>query len=102
MESEINDRKMCAVIQSRILLPNRFVASYTPLAMANRNDSSELVMRCLSLKSLAAIKFYDDGHLLISLALTLSVGSDMSIALHVATQARRPLVFTAAGLRSTK
>ena len=60
MESEINDGKMCAVIQSRILLPNRFVASYTPLAMANRNDSSELVMRCLSLKSMGAIKFDDD------------------------------------------
>jgi len=28
---------------------------------ANRKDSSELVMRCLSLKTMGAIKSYDDG-----------------------------------------
>jgi hypothetical protein len=40
------------------------------------------------------------GHLLISLALTLSVGFSMSITLYAATQARRLLAFTAAGLPS--
>jgi len=40
------------------------------------------------------------GHLLISLALTLSVGFSMSITLHAATQARRLLALTAAGLPS--
>ena len=40
------------------------------------------------------------GNSLISLALTLSVGFSMSIALHAATQARRLLALTAAGLLS--
>jgi hypothetical protein len=42
------------------------------------------------------------GNLLISLALTLSVGFSMSIALHPATHAWRLLAFTAAGLLSPK
>ncbi len=41
------------------------------------------------------------GHLLISPKLTLSVGSSISITLHAATQARRLLAFTAAGLPSS-
>ena len=41
------------------------------------------------------------GHLLISPKLTLSVGSSISIALHAATQARRLLALTAAGLLSS-
>jgi hypothetical protein len=41
------------------------------------------------------------GHSLISPKLTLSVGSSISITLHAATQARRPLALTAAGLLST-
>jgi hypothetical protein len=42
------------------------------------------------------------GNLLASLRLTLSVGFNMSIALHAATRARRLLAFTAAGLLSPK
>src|SRR5437870_3665070 len=42
------------------------------------------------------------GNLLISLALTLSVGFNMSITLQAATQARRLPAFTAAGLPSHK
>jgi len=42
------------------------------------------------------------GHLLISLALTLSVGFSMSITLHAATQAWRFLALTAAGFLSQR
>src|SRR3970040_1908974 len=42
------------------------------------------------------------GHSLISPKLTLSVGSSTSITLHAATQARRPLALTAAGLLSLR
>jgi len=40
------------------------------------------------------------GNLLISLVLTLSIGFNISITLHTATQARRLLAVTAAGLPS--
>ena len=52
----------------------------------------------LALRSLAL----QPGNSLISLALTLSVGFSVSIALHAATQARRLLALTAAGLPSPK
>src|SRR3990170_3926892 len=42
------------------------------------------------------------GHSLISPKLTLSVGSSISITLHAATQARRLLALTAAGLLSLR
>jgi hypothetical protein len=42
------------------------------------------------------------GNLLISLPLTLSVGFNIPIALHVTTQARRLLAVTAAGLLSSE
>jgi len=42
------------------------------------------------------------GHSLISPKLTLSVGFSISITLHAATQARRLLALTAAGLPSPK
>jgi len=42
------------------------------------------------------------GNSLISPKLTLSVGSSISITLHAATQARRLLAFTAAGLPSPR
>lgn len=48
----------------------------------------------LALRSLAL----QPRHLLINLALTLSVGFSISIALHAATQARRLLALTTAGL----
>jgi hypothetical protein len=55
--------------------------------------------RCLALTRLAQrLLTLQPGHSLISPQLTLSVGSSISITLHAATQARRLLAFTAAGL----
>jgi hypothetical protein len=61
-------------------------------------DHRFLALTRLAQRSLAL----QPGNSLISLALTLSVGFNMSITLHAATQARRLLALTAAGLLSNK
>src|SRR5882724_8578007 len=61
-----------------------------------RLDHRTLILTRLAQRSLTL----QPGNSLISPKLTLSVGFSISIALHAATQARRLLAFTAAGLLS--
>jgi len=62
------------------------------------STTGNLALTRLAQRSLAL----QPGNSLISLALTLSVGFNMSITLHAATQARRLLALTAAGLLSAQ
>jgi hypothetical protein len=64
--------------------------------VVDRLDHRTLVFTRLAQRSLTL----QPGNLLISPGLTLSVGFNTSITLHAATQARRLLAFTAAGLLS--
>ena len=61
-----------------------------------RLDHRTLILTRLAQRSLTL----QPGNSLISPKLTLSVGFSISITLHAATQARRLLAFTAAGLPS--
>jgi hypothetical protein len=69
---------------------------HSPARTITGSTTGNLTFRRLALRSLAL----QPGNSLIGLALTLSVGFSMSIAIYAAIQARRLLALTAAGLPS--
>ena len=72
--------------------------AHSVFTVVDRLDHRSLVLTRLAQRSLTL----QPGNSLISPKLTLSIGFSISIALHAATQARRLLASTAAGLFSQK